>query len=120
MQYAHNWVHLAHNPQRFINKKCKKLSIKPQSLYTRKNTVFGVNNMEKSKIKIPPCLWAKQRWCWQRNSYDSRTVTSRVQEWHINEDKCAACIAARINYGDYSLHHPLTKLELTEECNPTK
>lgn len=67
--------------------------------------------MDKTKIKIPPCLYIKEHWCWQRETSDPRVFGGKVEVWDIRTDKCAACMVARMNYGNNALHKPLTKEE---------
>lgn len=65
------------------------------------------------KPKPVKCLYAPHRFCWQ-TSWKFRTFSSKVKVIKIDESKCAACIAARINYGNDALRCPRTKKELEE------
>lgn len=67
----------------------------------------------KSKPKIPKCVWAKWRYCWQRHSVDGKM-------YFINPMHCAACIAARINWGDGASLRSLSKEEMLAEIGKLK
>lgn len=65
------------------------------------------------KPKPAKCLYAPKRFCWQ-TKWEFKTFQSSVKVIVIDESKCAACIAARINYGNNALRCPRTKEELKE------
>jgi hypothetical protein len=72
--------------------------------------------MNGKKPKIPKCVYANWKYCWQRvgNSIF-------VREYGIPDEKqCAACLAAHVNWGDGATRRPLTKNEMLLEIGKLK
>jgi hypothetical protein len=68
---------------------------------------------------IPHCLYADWKYCWQRKT-DFKTYASYQLYYIIDESKCAACLAANINWGDGADRRPISKEEMQKEMEKLK
>lgn len=72
------------------------------------------DKVPKEPRSFPKCIYADWKYCWQRNT-EYKTYNSYQLYYVINESKCAACLAAHINWGDGATRRPLTKEEIQKE-----
>ena len=73
-----------------------------------------------NKEVYPKCVYVKNKFCWQR-AFKSNVNTYSVREYKKpDESYCAACIAARTNYGDDALRQPLTQADIKKEREADK
>jgi len=67
--------------------------------------------MKHIKEKYPKCIYANWKFCWQRVGNSIWVYKYGVPD----ESKCAACLAAHINWGEGATRRPMTKEEIKKE-----
>lgn len=69
-----------------------------------------------AKVKIPKCIYADWRYCWQRDD-----TSLWVREYKKpDRSECAACLAALINWGENATRRPITQDEMLLEIGKLK
>jgi len=79
----------------------------------------GITKKEIDRIfkeVYPKCVYADWKYCWQR--IGNSIMVSRYKV--VDETKCAACLAAHVNWGDGATRRPMTKEEILKEKEKAK
>jgi len=68
--------------------------------------------VDEIKPKIPKCLFANWKYCWQHSRSGPDYYKPQRQTYDIDGSMCAACLAAHVNWGNGATRRPLTKEEV--------